>query len=129
MKKIEYKWIVAITFVVGLFLEILDTTIIYVAIPTLEKDFGASAATMEWVVIGYLLALAVWIPASGWVGDKFGTKKTFLFALFMFTASSAVCGLSQSLHQLIAFRFLQGVGGGMMVPVGTAMLYLSLIHI
>ena len=125
MKKIEYKWIVAITFVLGLFLEILDTTIIYVAIPTLEKEFGASAASMEWVVIGYLLALAVWIPASGWVGDKFGTKKTFLFALFMFTASSALCGLSQSLNQLIAFRFLQGVGGGMMVPVGTAMLYRS----
>jgi EmrB/QacA subfamily drug resistance transporter len=125
MKKIEYKWIVAITFVLGLFLEILDTTIIYVAIPTLEKEFGASAATMEWVVIGYLLALAVWIPASGWIGDKFGTKKTFLFALLMFTTASALCGLSQSLNQLIAFRFLQGVGGGMMVPVGTAMLYRS----
>jgi len=65
--KFEYKWIVAVTFVLGLFLEIMDTTIMNVAIPTLEEEFGASAASMEWVVIGYLLALAVWIPASGWI--------------------------------------------------------------
>ncbi len=123
--KFEYKWIVAVTFVLGLFLEIMDTTIMNVAIPTLEKEFNASAASMEWVVIGYLLALAVWIPASGWIGDKIGTKKTFLFALFLFTAASALCGQSQSLGQLIFFRLLQGVGGGMLVPVGTAMLYRS----
>ena len=125
VKRIEYKWIVAIAFVLGLFLEILDTTIINVAIPTLEREFNSSAASMEWIVIGYLLSLAIWIPASGWIGDKVGTKKTFLFALFLFTASSALCGLAQSLNQLIAFRFLQGVGGGMLVPVGTAMLYRS----
>ncbi|MCX6530149.1 MAG: MDR family MFS transporter [Actinobacteria bacterium] len=123
--KFEYKWIVAVTFVLGLFLEIMDTTIMNVAIPTLEEEFGASAASMEWVVIGYLLALAVWIPASGWIGDKVGTKKTFLFALFLFTAASALCGQSNSLGQLIVFRLLQGVGGGMLVPVGTAMLYRS----
>ncbi|MEI8321773.1 MAG: DHA2 family efflux MFS transporter permease subunit [Actinomycetes bacterium] len=123
--KFEYKWIVAVTFVLGLFLEIMDTTIMNVAIPTLEKQFHASASSMEWVVIGYLLALAVWIPASGWVGDKIGTKKTFLFALFLFTAASALCGQSHSLGQLIFCRLLQGVGGGMLVPVGTAMLYRS----
>jgi MFS family permease len=101
----------------------MDTTIMNVAIPTLEEEFQTSAASMEWVVIGYLLALAVWIPASGWIGDKMGTKKTFLFALFLFTAASALCGQSTSLGQLIVFRLLQGVGGGMLVPVGTAMLY------
>jgi EmrB/QacA subfamily drug resistance transporter len=124
-EKFDYKWIVAVTFVLGLFLEIMDTTIMNVAIPTLEEEFGASAASTEWVVIGYLLALAVWIPASGWIGDKVGTKKTFLFALFLFTAASALCGQSNSLGQLIIFRLLQGVGGGMLVPVGTAMLYRS----
>ena len=125
VKRIEYKWVVATIFVLGLFMEIMDTTIINVAIPTLAKEFDVSAASMEWVVIGYLLPLAVWIPASGWIGDRFGTKKTFLFALFLFTASSMLCGLAQNLEQMIAFRLLQGVGGGMLTPVGTAMLYRS----
>lgn len=125
MKRVEYKWVVATIFVLGLFMEIMDTTIINVAIPTLAKEFDVSAASMEWVVIGYLLPLAVWIPASGWIGDRFGTKKTFLFALFLFTTASMLCGLSQNLGQMIAFRLLQGVGGGMLTPVGTAMLYRS----
>ena len=123
MKKIEYKWIVAVVFVLGLFMEILDTTIINTAIPTLAKDFSATPATMDWVILGYLLSLAVFIPSSGWIGDKFGTKKTFLFALTMFTLASMLCGQANSLGQLIAFRLLQGVGGGMLTPVGTAMLY------
>jgi EmrB/QacA subfamily drug resistance transporter len=75
------------------------------------------------VVTGYLLSLAVWIPASGWLGDRFGTKRTFLLALATFTAASALCGLAWSIESLIAFRVLQGVGGGLLVPVGTAMLY------
>ena len=123
MKRIEYKWVVAITFVLGLFMEIMDTTIVNVAIPTLRKDFNASTAGIEWIVLGYLLALAVFIPASGWIGDRIGTKKTFLFALFTFTTASALCGLSSNLSQLIIFRFVQGIGGGMLTPVGTAMLY------
>ena len=123
MKRFEYKWVVAVTFVLGLFMEIMDTTIVNVAIPTLRRDFNASTAGIEWIVLGYLLALAIFIPASGWIGDRIGTKKTFLFALFTFTAASALCGLANSLGQLIAFRILQGVGGGMLTPVGTAMLY------
>jgi EmrB/QacA subfamily drug resistance transporter len=123
LKRVPYKWIVAAIFVTGLFMDIMDTTIINVAIPSLVKDLHTTASTVEWVVLGYLLSLAVWIPASGWVGDRFGTKKTFLFALFAFTAASVLCGLSQSVGQLIAFRILQGVGGGMLTPVGTAMLF------
>jgi EmrB/QacA subfamily drug resistance transporter len=65
----------------------------------------------------------VWIPASGWIGDKFGTKRTFLFALAMFTTASALCGQAHGLGELVAFRVLQGVGGGMLTPVGTAMLF------
>ena len=87
------------------------------------SDFHAGNTTLEWVVTGYLLSLAVWIPASGWLGDRFGTKKTFLFAMAMFTIGSALCGFSRSIDQLIVFRILQGVGGGMMTPVGTAMLF------
>jgi EmrB/QacA subfamily drug resistance transporter len=123
MKRLDYKWIVAIVFVSGLFMDILDTTVVNVALPTLGRQFHATNDTLEWVITGYLLSLAVWIPASGWIGDRFGTKKTFMFALAMFTTSSALCGLSQNIGELIAFRVLQGVGGGMLTPVGTAMLY------
>ena len=118
-----YKRIVAIAFVVGVFMDVLDVTIVNVALPTIGDRFGASATSLEWVVTGYLLSLAVWIPASGWVGDRIGTKRVFLFALAMFTLGSALCGLSWSIGALIAFRVVQGIGGGMLVPVGTAMLY------
>jgi EmrB/QacA subfamily drug resistance transporter len=123
LKRVEYKWIVAVIFVLGLFMEIMDMTILNVAIPTIKRDFDASHVAMEWTVLGYLLSLAVFIPASGWVGDRYGTKKTFLFALFIFTVASALCGFSQNIEQLITFRLLQGMGGGMLTPVGTAMLY------
>ena len=119
----EYKWVVAVIFVLGLFMEIMDTTIVNVAIPTLAQDFPGSRAGIEWVVLGYLLSIAVWIPSSGWIGDRFGTKRTFLFALFLFTLASVLCGFSTSIAQLVTFRLLQGVGGGMLTPVGTAMLY------
>ena len=119
----EYKWVVAVIFVLGLFMEIMDTTIVNVAIPTLAATFHAGHAAIEWVVLGYLMSIAIFIPSSGWIGDKIGTKRTFLFAVFMFTLASVLCALSQNIGQLIAFRILQGVGGGMLTPVGTAMLY------
>jgi len=122
-RSIEYKWIVAMIFVVGLFMDLLDTTIVNVALPTLAANFHSSNAGLEWVVTAYLLSLAVWIPASGWLGDRFGTKRIFMLALFLFTIGSTLCGEAQSLHQLVFFRVIQGIGGGMLTPVGTAMLY------
>jgi EmrB/QacA subfamily drug resistance transporter len=121
--RLPYKAIVAIAFVLGLFMDILDTTIVNVALPDLAREFSASTNTIEWVVTGYLLSLALWIPASGWLGDRFGTKKVFVFALVMFTLASALCGAAWNIESLVAFRVLQGVGGGMLTPVGTAMLY------
>lgn len=121
--KLEYKYIVAIVSTVGLFMELLDGTIVNVAVPTLAKDFNASTTSIEWVVTGYLLSLAVFIPVSGWAGDRFGTKRTFLFALTVFTIFSMACALSWSVGSLIVFRALQGVGGGMLTPVGTTMLF------
>jgi multidrug resistance protein len=97
--------------------------VINVALPTLGREFHASTASIEWVVLGYLLSLAVWIPASGWLGDRFGTKRMFLAALVIFTVASVLCGVAQSLTQLVAFRILQGVGAGMMSPVGTTMMF------
>jgi EmrB/QacA subfamily drug resistance transporter len=123
MTRVPYKWIVAIVFVAGVFMDILDTTSVNVALPTLAHEFHATTSQIEWVVLGYTMSLAVWIPASGWIGDRFGTKKVYLFALVMFTGASMLCGTAQTLNQLIAFRILQGVGGGMLVPVGTAMLF------
>ncbi len=123
LRGIEYKWIVAAIFVFGLFMDLLDTTIVNVALPTLATEFNTDNAGLEWVITAYLLSLAVWIPASGWMGDRFGTKRIFILALTLFTLGSFLCGEAQSLNQLIFFRVLQGVGGGMLTPVGTAMLY------
>jgi len=121
--RLEYKWLVGIVFVFGIFMDLLDMTITNVALPTLAKDFTATTTTIQWVVTGYLLSLAVFIPVSGWAGDRFGTKRIFMFALFLFTAGSLLCGLAWSIESLIAFRVLQGAAGGMLTPVGTAMLF------
>src|SRR5579864_2138506 len=123
LRGIDYKWLVAAAFVAGMFMDIMDTTIVNVPLPTLGQTFDVGDGTFEWVVTGYLLSLAIWIPASGWIGDRFGTKKTFLFALIVFTTSSALCGAAWNIQSLIAFRLLQGVGGGMLTPVGTSMLF------
>ena len=120
--RIPYKYLVAIVFMFGLFMDLMDTTVVNVAVPDLAKEFSASTSQVEWTVTGYLLSLAVFIPAAGFLSDRFGTKRVFLAAMGIFVAASALCGLAQSLEQLIAFRFLQGMGGGMMTPVGTAML-------
>ncbi len=123
LRRLRYEYVVAAVFVTGLFMEILDATIVNVALPTLAREFGVGTSSVEWVVVAYLLSLAVWIPASGWIGDRFGTKRTFLFAIAVFTVASALCGQADSLWELVVFRILQGVGGGMMTPVGTAMLF------
>lgn len=123
LRSIPYKWLVAAVFISGLFMDLLDTTVVNVALPTLGRHFSVGNTTLEWVITGYLLSLAVWIPASGWLGDRFGTKRIFLLALVLFTLASALCGLSWSIGSLIFFRVLQGVGGGMLTPVGTTMLY------
>jgi EmrB/QacA subfamily drug resistance transporter len=114
---------VAVAYVVALFMTAVDMQIVNVALPTLSRNFDASLTDVQWTVIAYLLTLAVVIPASGWIGDRVGTKRTFLFALALFTVASALCGIAQSLPELIAARALQGIGGGMLTPTGTAMLY------
>jgi EmrB/QacA subfamily drug resistance transporter len=114
---------VAVAYVAALFMSTMDMHIVNVALPTLSRDFGAGLTSVQWTVIAYLLALAVVIPASGWLGDRIGTKRAFVIALGTFTLASGLCGLAQSLGELIAARALQGLGGGMLTPMGTAMLY------
>jgi MFS family permease len=120
---INPKISVSIVFVAGMFMSIMDATIVNVALPTLSRQFNATGTSIDAVVVGYLVSLAIIIPASGWLGDRFGTKRIFLSALALFTVSSALCGLSTSLPMLIGFRLLQGMGGGALTPVGTAILY------
>ena len=114
---------VAVAYVAGMLMSTMDMHIVNVALPTLGRDFGAPLTSVQWTVIAYALTLAVVIPASGWIGDRIGNKRTFVFALATFTIASALCGLAQNLGELIAARALQGVGGGMLTPMGTAMLY------
>ena len=110
-------------YVAAMFMAGTDMQIVNVALPTLSRHFSAPLSEAQWTAIAYLLALAVLIPASGWIGDRLGVKQTFVFALIIFTAASALCGAVHSLGELIAARAVQGAGGGMMTPAGTAMLY------
>lgn len=120
---IHQKIVVAIVYVCSMLMNSIDSTIVNVALATLSRQFHVSASQIDMVVVSYLVSLAVFIPASGWLGDRFGTKRIFLIALAIFTGASAACGLSGTFNELIIFRALQGVGGGMLTPVGMAMLY------
>jgi EmrB/QacA subfamily drug resistance transporter len=115
--------VVAVVYVSAMFVTILDSTVVNVALPSLASDFQAGTGTVEWVITGYLLGLAVSVPMSGWLGDRIGTKKVFLGAVLIFTGTSVLCGAAGSLELLVAFRVLQGLGGGMLAPTGLAMLY------
>ena len=122
LHNLPYKYLVATVFTFGLVMDMVDTTVINVAVPHLTAVFNSTTTTVEWTITGYLLSLALFIPAAGWISDRFGTKKTYLLAMAIFIIASALCGQAHSIEELVAFRFLQGAGGGMMTPVGTAML-------
>lgn len=107
-------WLVA----VGLFMEHLDISILNTAIPVIAGDLGETALSLKAVLTSYTLALAIFIPVSGWFADRFGTRRIFRTAVALFTLGSLLCALSTNLPMLIAARFLQGMGGSMMVPVG-----------
>ncbi|WP_411719729.1 MFS transporter [Mycetocola sp.] len=100
------------------FMEILDGTIIQTAAPAMAADFGVRAVDINLAMTVYLLTLAVGVPVSGWLADRFGTKRIFCIAIVVFTIASALCAVSTSLPMLCAMRVLQGIGGAMMVPVG-----------
>jgi EmrB/QacA subfamily drug resistance transporter len=120
---ISQKVAVGVVFVAAMFMSIMDVTIVNVALPTIGRDFGVSPTAVDSISIAFLVSLAVFIPASGWLGDRFGGKRVLLTAIVVFTVASALCGLATSLGELVAFRVLQGVGGGMLAPVGLAMLF------
>src|SRR5919205_1888870 len=112
-----------IAIVLGSFMVILDNTVVNVALPTLGRVFEADLSVLQWVISGYMLAQAAVIPLSGWLSDRFGAKQVYLTSVVLFTAASALCGFAVSGEMLIATRVLQGFGGGMLMPIGMAVLY------
>src|ERR1043165_6667321 len=120
---LERKWKILISVMFGIFMIILDSTVVNVAFTTLRREFGASLADAQWVLSVYVLSLGVTTPVSGFLADRFGIKRVYLFGLAVFVIGSFLCGLAPSLTWLIAARALQGFGGGVSQPLGPAQLY------
>lgn len=104
--------------VLGAIMSILDVTVVSVALPTFQREFHATYATVAWTMTAYTLALATVIPISGWAADRFGTKRLYLTSIVLFVAGSALCSMAPGIAELITFRTIQGLGGGMLMPVG-----------
>src|SRR5437763_7539465 len=104
-----FVWRISGVVILGSIMSILDTTIVNVALATLGRDLHSSIAQIQWVVTGYMLALAAVIPVSGWVAERFGAKRVYLLSLVLFTAGSMLCGISSSIGELVFFRVLQGL--------------------
>ena len=121
--RLSPKLVVGAVFVASMFLNIMDATVVNVALPTLSRYFAVPVASVSWVVTAYLVTLAVVMPVSGWVGDRFGARSVVLAAIGLFTAASALCGVATSLPELVVFRAVQGAGGGLLIPVGMAMMF------
>ncbi|QGQ94546.1 DHA2 family efflux MFS transporter permease subunit [Paenibacillus psychroresistens] len=109
--------------IIGMIMVILDSTVVNVAIPGLQADFNSPLTTIQWTITGYTLALSAVIPLAGWMSDRFGAKRIFLISIVLFTLGSVLCALAQTAEQLIIYRILQGIGGGMVSPIGMAMVF------
>jgi EmrB/QacA subfamily drug resistance transporter len=121
--RVSQKVAVSVVYVAAMFMTIMDSTIVNVALPAIGRTFGVESSSVAGVSIYFLVSLAVSMSASGWLGDRFGGKRVLLTAIVVFTGASALCGMAGSLAELEVFRVLQGIGGGMMAPVGLAMLF------
>ncbi|HKJ40473.1 MAG TPA: DHA2 family efflux MFS transporter permease subunit [Sunxiuqinia sp.] len=117
-----YKWILLANVMIGTFMVVLDATIVNVGLPKIMASFGVGIDKIEWVITAYMLALAVMLPTSGWLADKFGYKLIYFWGLFLFTFGSALCGISGNENMLIISRAIQGLGGGMVQPLGMAII-------
>jgi EmrB/QacA subfamily drug resistance transporter len=114
----RHVWVVAGVVILGMIMSILDTTIVNVALRTLGHDLHSSISQIQWVVTGYLLSLAAIIPVTGWAARRYGAKRVYMTSLVLFTIGSGLCAVASSTTSLVVFRVLQGVGGGMIMPVG-----------
>jgi EmrB/QacA subfamily drug resistance transporter len=117
-----YVWRISAVVILGSIMSILDTTIVNVALDTLARELHSTIDSIQWVATGYLLSLAAVIPVTGWAARRFGAKPVYLTSLVLFVLGSALCGLASSTTELILFRVLQGIGGGMILPIGQLMM-------
>lgn len=109
--------------IVGMIMVILDSTAVNVAVPNLVQYFDTDLKTVQWAITGYTLALAAVIPLAGYMTDRFGSKQVFLTTIAMFVLGSVLCSVAQTSGQLVLFRVIQGLGGGMVAPIGMAMVF------
>src|SRR5271156_3060167 len=112
-----HKWLVAAAVLLGGILTILDGSIVNVALPYMQRSFGVGVDRISWVVTSYLAAVSVMIPMSGWTAVRIGRRRYLLISIVLFVAASALCGLAQSIGQMVLFRILQGAAGAAMMPV------------
>src|SRR3954447_9760450 len=117
-----WVWRIAAIVIVGSIMSILHTTIVNVALARLGSELHTTIANIQWVVTGYLLSLAAVIPVSGSAARRFGTKEGYISSLVLFTGGSILCGFASSATELILFRVLRGVGGGLILPIGQLMM-------
>ncbi len=118
----KINWSIAVVIIIGTFMAILDGTIVNVSLPKMMAVFGVPANQIQWVATAYMLALGVVMPMTGYLGDRYGYKRMYLFALGMFTLGSALCGASWNLASMVVARVIQAVGGGIMQPLGMAII-------
>ena len=118
----SYKWILLANVMIGTFMAVLDSTIVNVGLPKIMASFGVGLDKIEWVITAYMLAMAVMLPTSGWLADKFGYKRIYFFGLLFFTLGSLLCGLSGDENSLIIARVIQGFGAGTIQPLGMAII-------
>jgi DHA2 family multidrug resistance protein len=116
------KWIITITVIMASLLELIDTTIVNVALPKIMGNLGATLEDAGWLVTGYAVANVIILPMSGWLGDRFGRKNYFLASILIFTLASYLCGQATTLTELILFRILQGLAGGGLLSTAQAIL-------
>ncbi len=121
-KHLSYKWFLLANVMLGTFMAVLDATIVNVGLPKIMASFGVGLDKIEWVVTAYMLAMAVALPTSGWLADKFGYKRLYFIGLFLFTLGSMLCGRSSDENMLIASRVIQGLGAGTIQPLGMAII-------
>jgi MFS transporter, DHA2 family, multidrug resistance protein len=117
-----HKWLVAVAVMLGTALEVLDNSIVNVALPHMQGSFSASVDEIAWVLTSYLAANGIMIPMTAWISSRFGRKRYFLTSVFTFVAASALCGMAQSLSQMVMFRLIQGAAGAAMIPSSQAIL-------
>ncbi len=120
---LAYEWQALIVIMIGSFMAMLDSTVVNIALPKIITIFNAPVTAAQFVLTGYMIALAIIMPASGYLSDTYGVKRIYLLSMFMFTVGSLLCGLAWNISSLVFFRIVQGLGGGMLGPLGMTVIF------